>query len=167
MASLPARIHFEELAKLGNGRIEIALVTVGISKVVPNHRFLRRQTLGSEILGDGFVMSAQVMQQHSEIVVGLPKPRIECESLAISRSRSRPVALITQGDAHVVVNICIPGLTSQRLLEGTKGGCVLVIGVVAKPEIAIGFRISRIDAESSARFCNRIVAIVMAVVDVG
>ena len=134
---------------------------------MPNHRFLRRQTFGPQIVGDGLVVPAQVMQQHSEIVVGLPKPWIQCEGLTISGSRGGPVSLITQGDAHVVVNICVAGLTSQRLLKGTKSCCVLVVSVMAKSEISICFRIPRIDAESGARLCNRIVAIIIAVVDVG
>ena len=94
MASLPAGIHLEEFVKLGNGSIEIALVTVGIPEIVSNHSFLGRQTLGLKILGDGLVKSAQIMQQHSEIIVSLPKPGVQRKSLAISGSRGSPVSLV-------------------------------------------------------------------------
>ena len=107
------------------------------------------------------------MQQHSQIVVRLPKLRVQCNRLAVSGRGRIQIALVAERDAQVVVHVGIVGLQCEGFVKRVDGRWILGIGVQAKSEKAIRLGIPGIDAERGAGLGYGAVGIVGAIEHIG
>ena len=72
----PLRMLAVKLAQLEHGGVELALVAVGVAKVVAHGSFLGREPLGFAIFGDGLVQLVLFVQNQPQVGVGLPESRV-------------------------------------------------------------------------------------------
>jgi hypothetical protein len=126
---LPLGMLAVKLAQLfEHGRVKVALVAISVAQVVANGSFLRSETLGLTIFGDGLLELILFVQDQRKVGMGFPEGSVQTNGMAISANGGREVTTGVQGDAQVVVSIGIVGLASQRLIESMHRRTILPIG---------------------------------------
>jgi len=96
-----------------------------------------------------------------------PGSRYYLKSVAVGDGGAAQISLVAKRDSHVVVDVGIGGLADQRLLKGIERGVIVSGGILGQTQVAVGFGIFGIEAESGARFRDGVVGIVVAIEQIG
>src|ERR1700680_1466560 len=87
MALFPVRMLAVKFAQFGDGRVEIAVVAVGISEIVADGSFVWGDVFGFAILRDGLIEFAVLVQDQAKIAVSFPEGRPKVNGITIRTSR--------------------------------------------------------------------------------